>query len=76
MKSTINKLDIERATSNIGNRFDMVLIAAARTRELHRGRAPLMQTDHKSSVTALLEIEHGLIGMDMLRRAVPNRKKK
>jgi DNA-directed RNA polymerase omega subunit len=76
MKTIEHKLDIERATKNIGNRFDMVLIAAARTRELHRGRAPLMKTDNKGSLTALLEIEHGLVGIEMLRRLVPNPKKK
>jgi DNA-directed RNA polymerase subunit omega len=76
MKTIQNRLDIERATRQIGNRFDLVLVAATRTRELSRGRAPMINTENKVCVTALLEIEDGHIGREMLKRIGPARSKK
>ena len=44
----------------IGNRFDLVLVAAQRARELKNGSAPrVSKLGHSVTVTALREIEEG-----------------
>jgi DNA-directed RNA polymerase subunit K/omega len=45
-----------------------VLIASKRVRELSRGYKPLTVTDNGFAVTALREIEAGLIGPDYLKK--------
>lgn len=60
-------LTSEIAVAAIGNRYDLVLIASRRVRELHRGDAPrVSETRHGDVVTALLEIEQGKVGRDYL----------
>jgi len=70
------RITSELASIKIGNKYDMVLIAAARARELRRGDAPKMATKNKPIVTAIREIELGLIGKEYLRklRDGPDRK--
>ena len=58
----------EDAVSMVGNRFDLVLIASARARELKRGYQPKLVTKAGPTVTALQEIEKGLVGRDYLKR--------
>lgn len=58
----------EEAVNQVGNRFDLILIAAARARELKRGHRPKMKTSSGPVITALEEIEKGLIGRDYLKR--------
>ena len=52
----------------IGNRYDLVLIASVRARELKRGYKPLIDTNNKPIVTALNEIEQGKIGIEYLKK--------
>jgi DNA-directed RNA polymerase omega subunit len=60
-------LSSEAAVTAIGNRYDLVLIAARRVRELHRGDAIRIEENrHGAVVTTLLEIEQGKVGMDYL----------
>jgi DNA-directed RNA polymerase omega subunit len=58
----------EEAALAVGNRFDLVLIASQRVRELKRGHHPKLITKAGATVTALQEIEAGLIGRDYLKR--------
>jgi len=58
----------EEAVSMIGNRFDLVLIASQRVRELKRGHRSTLTTKAGPTVTALQEIEAGLVGIDYLKR--------
>lgn len=58
----------EEAVLAVGNRYDLVLIASLRTRELKRGFKPKIQTKAGTTVTALQEIEKGLISVDYLKR--------
>jgi len=58
----------EEAAQMVGSRFDLVLIASARVRELKRGHLPKLITKAGPTVTALQEIEAGLIGRDYLKR--------
>jgi DNA-directed RNA polymerase omega subunit len=59
------------AVEAVGNRYDLVLIAAARTRELRAGHQPKLLSRHSAGVTALGEIEHGLIGRSYLLKDSP-----
>jgi DNA-directed RNA polymerase subunit omega len=58
----------QNAVEMIGNRYDLVLIASIRARELKRGYKPLIDTVNKPIVTALNEIEQGKIGIDYLKK--------
>lgn len=57
----------ELAALQVG-RYDLILIGARRARELNRGWRPLLKTDNGVVVTALREIEAGLVGRDYLRK--------
>jgi len=58
----------EGAVLAVGNRYDLVLIASERVRELVRGDKPKLITNARYSVTALLEIENGLVGREYLKK--------
>jgi len=58
----------QAAVEMIGNRYDLVLIASIRAKELKRGYKPLIETNNKPIVTALNEIEQGKIGIDYLKK--------
>ena len=52
-----------------GNRFNLVLIAAARAREIKRQHRESDKREHVySNLTALLEIQGGKIGAEYLKR--------
>ena len=58
----------EAAVQKIGNRFDLVLVAAARVRELKRGHASKVSNAGGVSATVLKEIDEGKIGIDYLKK--------
>jgi len=62
------RITSQKAAEAVGNRFDLVLIAAQRARELKKGYEPKVTCDNGSSVTALREIEEGKIGRDYLKK--------
>jgi DNA-directed RNA polymerase subunit omega len=71
----MSQLTSQKAAEMIGNRFDLVLIASARARELHAGAAPMVAKDkvgNKNIVTALKEIEEGHIGREYLAKVPRN----
>ncbi len=57
------RVTVEDAVEQVGNRFDLVLIAARRARQIAvEGKEPLVEEDNdKPTVIALREIEEGLI---------------
>ena len=59
-------LTSEDAVAMLGNRYDLVLVASQRVRELSRGHMPKVITNHGRVVTALLEIEAGHVGNEYL----------
>ena len=63
-------IDTQRCVEQVGgNRFDLVLIATVRARELsRRHKAAGHTTQMNSPVSALLEIQEGKIGPDYLKR--------
>lgn len=58
------------AVEAVGNRYDLVLIGAVRARELRRGaRTKLLPAPNNGViVTALKEIEAGLVGREYLKK--------
>jgi DNA-directed RNA polymerase omega subunit len=54
------------AIGSFASRYELVLIAARRMRELMRGDAPQVPTRYGPAVTALLEIEAGKVTRDYL----------
>lgn len=67
-KGTImERLTSELAAQQVGSKYDLILIAARRARELKNGYAPHVDNrGHGEVVTALLEIEQGHVGRDYL----------
>jgi DNA-directed RNA polymerase omega subunit len=63
-------LNVDRCVENVGrNRFDLVLIATARAREIRRQHSTSDKREHvHSTVTALLEIQEGKIGREYLKK--------
>lgn len=62
------RITSEKAALAVENRFDLVLIASQRVRELKRGSLPKVTSKNGAVVTALREIEEGHIGRDYLKR--------
>lgn len=62
------RITSQLAVEAVGNRFDLVLIASQRVRELKRGALPKVASKNAAIVTALREIEEGYIGRDYLKR--------
>ena len=62
---------IDTAVAQIGNRFDLILIASRRVRELRSGSEPLAPTKSNAVETALTEIENGKIGREYLKKTDP-----
>lgn len=63
------RITSQKAAEAVENRFDLVLIASQRVRELKRGAMPKVSRNKNGAVvTALREIEEGFIGRDYLKR--------
>ena len=69
-------VDTDACAENIGNRFQLVLVAATRTRELSRGALKKVKDHNSAPVTALKEIEAGHITKDYLKRITTNDNKR
>ena len=62
------RITSQAAVEAVGNRYDLVLIASQRVRELKRGAKPKVFSTNNTMITALREIEQGHIGKDYLKR--------
>ena len=62
------RVTVEDAVDKIGNRFDLILVAARRARQLAvEGKEPMVDIENdKPTVVALREIEKGLITNSVL----------
>ena len=65
------RVTVEDAVKKVGNRFDLVMVAARRARQIAtEGKDPLVPVSNdKPTVTALREIEEGLITTSTLDEA-------
>jgi DNA-directed RNA polymerase subunit K/omega len=62
-------VDIERCTENAGNKYDMILMASARAREISRHHKESQLSSHALPVvTALLELQEGQYGQEYLNK--------
>ncbi|WP_407331677.1 DNA-directed RNA polymerase subunit omega [Enterovibrio sp. 27052020O] len=62
------RVTVQDAVEKIGNRFDLVLVAARRARQMQTGGkdALVQEENDKYTVIALREIEEGLINKEVL----------
>ena len=62
------RVTVEDAVDKVGNRFDLVLVASRRARQIATGgKDPLVDVENdKPTVIALREIEEGLITTDIM----------
>ncbi|WP_087023352.1 DNA-directed RNA polymerase subunit omega [Thaumasiovibrio subtropicus] len=62
------RVTVQDAVEKIGNRFDLVLVAARRARQMQTGgKDPLVPEENdKTTVISLREIEEGLINKEVL----------
>ena len=62
------RVTVEDAVEQVGNRFDLILVAARRARQLATGgREALVDVENdKPTVVALREIEAGLVTMETM----------
>ncbi|NVK57022.1 MAG: DNA-directed RNA polymerase subunit omega [Alteromonadaceae bacterium] len=64
------RVTVEDAVDKIGNRFDLVLVAARRARQIAtEGKDAMVDVGNdKPTVTALREIEQGLVTIETLEQ--------
>jgi DNA-directed RNA polymerase subunit omega len=67
-------LTSQLAVEAVGNRYDLVLIAAQRARELMQGDRPKLSSSRGPVLTALKEIENGKVGRSYLFKESPRKK--
>jgi DNA-directed RNA polymerase subunit omega len=61
------RVTVEDCLDKIPNRFDLVVLASRRARDITLGRAPFVETENdKPTVIALREIAEGKIDLDYL----------
>lgn len=63
------QINTEQCVSQVENRFDLVLIASARARELMRRHKTAGNTEHiNAMVSSLLDIQSGKVGREYLKK--------
>jgi DNA-directed RNA polymerase subunit omega len=50
------RITVEDCLEKVPNRFELIILAAKRARQLFKGAKPLLETDNREIVTALREI--------------------
>ncbi|MBJ7474552.1 MAG: DNA-directed RNA polymerase subunit omega [Betaproteobacteria bacterium] len=62
------RITVEDCLKTIPNRFELVLAATYRARQLVQGHTPRVESKDKPTVTALREIAVGMTDRDMLTK--------
>ena len=57
------RITVEDCLEKTPNRFELVLLAAKRAKQLLKGSRPLVETENKEVVTSLREIADGKVRM-------------
>jgi len=66
------RITVEDCLDNVDNRFQLVLVATRRARQLALGSEPLVEVENdKPTVLALREIAEGLVTRDILEEEPP-----
>jgi DNA-directed RNA polymerase subunit omega len=64
------RITVEDCLANVDNRFELVVLATRRARQLHMGANPLVAPENdKPTVIALREIAEGLVTKEILDEA-------
>lgn len=58
-----------------GSQFDLVLVASERARQISNGSEPKVETEHRSGITALIEVQEGLYTKEDFIKDIAKRKK-
>jgi len=68
--SRASQLDTQKCVEHAGgNRFNLIIMASARAREIRRQHASSQKLEHvHSTVTALLEFQNGQLGPDYMKK--------
>ena len=65
------RVTVEDCLSNVDNRFQLVLVATKRARQISLGAEPFLEEENdKPTVLALREIAEGLVTRDILDDAI------
>jgi DNA-directed RNA polymerase subunit omega len=57
----MSRITIEDCLENVNNRFELVMLASKRARQLSKGARPLIEADNREVVVALREIADGKV---------------
>lgn len=58
------RITVEDCLEHVPNRFELVLVAVQRAKQLLKGSRPLVESDNKELVTALRETAAGKVVVD------------
>ncbi len=58
------RITVEDCLDQVPNRFELVLLAARRAKQLLKGARPLVESDNKEIVAALREVADGKVTME------------
>lgn len=62
------RISVEDCLAKVPNRFALVLLAAARTKQLYKGSKPRVRSENKEVVVALREVASGMV---LTRKSLP-----
>lgn len=57
----MSRITVEDCLQRVDNRFELVMLAALRARQLVKGAKPLIESDNREVVMALREIADGKV---------------
>ena len=57
----MSRITVEYCLQKVANRFDLVMLASKRARQLFKGAKPLIDADNREVVVALREIADGKV---------------
>ena len=57
----MSRITVEDCLQKVNNRFELVMLASKRARELFRGAKPLIEADNRAVVVALRELAAGKV---------------
>jgi DNA-directed RNA polymerase subunit omega len=57
----MSRITVEDCLQRVDNRFELVMLASLRARQLFKGAKPLIESDNREVVMALREIADGKV---------------
>jgi DNA-directed RNA polymerase subunit omega len=57
----MSRITVEDCLQRVNNRFELVMLASKRARQLFKGTKPLIDSDNREVVVALREIADGKV---------------